>query len=74
MKCQRGISSICRQMKYVNTFCNLFTTILQLTQQIYSFVISFIHFNNEFCSYPLQLTIKDEMKIKDLVTNLQRGY
>jgi hypothetical protein len=29
-KCQCSFSSICQQMTYVNTFCNLFTTILQL--------------------------------------------
>ncbi len=29
-KMPSDISSICRQMTYVNTFCNLFTIILQL--------------------------------------------
>jgi hypothetical protein len=42
-KCQHGISSICQQMMYVNTFCTLFTIILQLVQQIYSFIILFTH-------------------------------
>jgi hypothetical protein len=30
MRCQHGIWSICWQMTCVNTFCNLFTTYLQL--------------------------------------------
>jgi hypothetical protein len=47
-KCQHDISSICQQMTLVNTFCNLFTTILQLAQQMYSFIISFINLTNGF--------------------------
>jgi hypothetical protein len=42
-------------MNSIIIFYNLSTTILQLIQQIYSFIISFIHLNNEFFSYPLQL-------------------
>ncbi len=48
-------SSIWR-MDFIIIFYNLFTTILQVAQQIYSFIISFIHLSNEFHSYPLQLT------------------
>jgi hypothetical protein len=35
---QHGISSICRQMTYVNTFCNLFTT-----KSVNIFLYNFIH-------------------------------
>jgi hypothetical protein len=43
-------------MNFIHIFYNLFIIILQLIQQIYSFIISFIHLSNEFCSYFLQLT------------------
>jgi hypothetical protein len=43
-------------MNYIIIFYNLSIIILQLVQQIYSFIISFIHLNNEFFPYPLQLT------------------
>jgi hypothetical protein len=44
-------------MNYIIIFYNLFTTILQLVQQIYCFIISFIHFMRMDSKYPYPLQL-----------------
>jgi hypothetical protein len=61
-KSQCGFLSICRQMMYVNTFCNLFTS--SLTNIIFHY---FIHpFDEWICSYFYKLSIIILQPIKQI--------